>query len=500
MKAGHRFRLRASLAFLRLLLALPLLLAGTAMAAAPGFQGDGAWSPPRLLFEDREGFSRLDYMLKDPGDAIHIFWSHNPRSPYDPSGAYDESQTDIYYVRFERGEWLSPRDVLLNAQARMPFSALVAEDGILHLATTAGGPPCVNYLTVAARRAGDPRAWPPNRCLEDIGVGWPEIAADPGGRLYLLYPGRGQMTLELIRSSDGGRSWSSSIVVATVGSRDVFVASQRLVADAQGRLHAVWTEVEAPSGYPAHRLLYARSLDGGDTWSSPLELADARQADPNLIVHGDAVHVVWNGDAGYKGRYYRASPDGGLTWGPRVTLPLPATTGGLQGAPAIVADSTGTIHILYTDSPHLYYITLKDGAWSQPVEIAGPENTGATSEINVPMLVITGGNELHALYTRDAQAVYYQARRVAAPAEASRPFPQGETGRTPTPSPATVAAPRALPQAAVTPDATQPPLPDAGLPPPGSGSTVQPLVLSTLPALALVVIVLLRSYRGRRYR
>ena len=99
-------------------------------------------------------------------------------------------------------------------------------------------------------------------------------------------------------------------------------------------------------------------------------------------------------------------------------MPLPQKSGGLQGPPAIAVDSTGTVHILYTDSPRLYYITRRGDEWSQPEEIAGPDNTGATSEINYPMLSITGGNLLHALYTRDAQAVYYQQRTIDAPYQA----------------------------------------------------------------------------------
>jgi hypothetical protein len=200
--------------------------------------------------------------------------------------------------------------------------------------------------------------------------------------------------------------------------------------------------------------------------------------------------VAWNGDAGYKGRYYRASQDGGLTWSARITLPLPATTGGLQGPPAILADNTGTVHILYTDSPRLYYITLQDGNWSRPLEIAGPDNTGATSEINYPMLSITEGNQLHALYTRDAKAVYYQQRRIDAPAEA----PVVRSTQATKPFPTDTPVPSANPQP------TKPPVDlQGGSEAPASASGALPVLMGVVPAFILVMAAVV-SYSMRRPR
>lgn len=451
---------------------------------------DAGWSDPMLLFEDTNGFSRLNDMTADASGAVHLFWSANPRSPYVDGNEFNENDTTIVYQRLQQGGWLAARDVLLRSQAVMPFGVGVDSQGVLHVITTAGGPPCLAYLSTAAQRAGDPRAWPQPFCLEAAGVGAPDLAIDGEGRLYAIYATASQKEISVISSLDGGSAWSSPSPVAATIDSEINLGFPRLVADAAGRLHAIWGELQAPGGYPWVRLLYARSLDNGITWSLPIELADGHQGEPNLAVFGDSVHAVWNGDAGYKGRYYRVSHDGGVTWSERVTLPLPITSGGLQGAPAIVIDSTGTVHILYTDSPRLYYVSQQDGVWSREVQIAGPENTGSVNEINYPMLALTEGNQLHTSYTRDAQAVYYQQRPIDAPFQAATVLPELAT-----PAPAATDTPTLVgeePASAPTRGALET-LPSS------SSSGTSAIVLAVLPVLVLVTgTVIFQLSRRRR--
>ncbi len=467
-------------------LALSLLGRGTVSAQdAP----NTTWSDPKLLFEDRSGFSRLDYMTPDASGAVHIFWSANPRSPYTDGNEFDENETVINYQSLVQGVWSSAHDILLRSQVRMPFGAGIDSQGTLHIMTVAGGPPCLAYLSVASRQADNPRAWPQPICLDSVGVGSPDLAIDGNDGLYAIYATRSQKEIAVISSLDGGRSWSSSVPVASIADNDVNLGFPRMVVDAKGRLHAIWGEVQAPGGYPFIRLMYARSLDGGLTWSDSIELADEHQGDPNLAVFGDSVHAVWNGDAGYQGRYYRVSNDGGVTWSERITLPLPVTSGGLQGASAIIVDGTGTVHILYTDSQRLYYITQQDGVWSQAIQIAGPENTGSIREINFPMLAITEGNQLHALYTRDAQVVYYQQRLIDAPYQPSTLLPEMATpmpAATNTPTPV-----REKPTPAPT-TAAMEATPSSSL----SGSYT--ILFAVLPALVLVAGILLIQISRRR--
>lgn len=470
-----------------------LLLSWLASSISGQATEDGRWTDPQLLFENREGFSRLDYMTADASGIIHIFWSSNPNNFYGIE--FDENETVIYYQNLAQGQWLESRDILLRSQAAMPFGAVIDTTGNLHLVTSVGGPPCLAYYRVSAVEAANPRAWPPIICLDAIGVGAPDIATAHDGVLYAIYPRANQKEIAVVKSLDVGHSWSPPLPVASIVDNDVNLGFPRLVTDDKGRLHATWGELQAPGGYPWQHILYSQSLDGGDSWSEPTTIADGNQGNQNLTIYDDTVHIVWNGDAGYQGRYYRSSNDGGVTWSERKTLPLPITSGGLQGAPAIVVDSTGTVHILYTDSQRLYYITQRDRVWSQPVQIAGPENTGSTSEINYPMLAITEGNQLHALYTRDAQAVYYQRLTIDAPAEAAIPWP---TSLNPTATEGSAATPQPEPTAA---PARHPGSLELASPlmAPSTTPTSLPLIVSILPAIVIVLgVVILRSTRLRR--
>ena len=472
-----------------LVLIFGLLLAGRVVAAQSDETIPGVWTEPQLQFEDRNGFSRIDYMIADPAGSVHVFWSHNPHSPYAENGEYDDTDTAIFYQRWIDGRGDLPRDILLRSQARLPFGAAIDRDGTMHVASVFGGPPCVGYVRIRVEEIGEARSWPSPVCLALSGVGNPDLAVGPSGDVYITYVDSDQEAVVILKSVDGGERWSNLTTIAENSDPETLFGYPRLVVDSQERLHVVWGALDAPDGYPWQSILYARSTDAGASWSPPILLADAHQGEPNLAVDNDKVHVVWNGDAGYQGRYCRVSSDGGESWSQRITLPLPITSGGLQGAPAIVVDSTGTVHILYTDSPRLYYITQRGGVWSRPSQIAGPENTRSTREINYPMLAITEGNQLHATYTRDAQAVYYQQRRVDAPPQPARAFSTQATA-----APIEITSPMPEPEQST-------PVP-AWLLTEGSASSLSSafsaLAVSALLVLLLVIGVLIAFAKGLR--
>ncbi len=402
--------LRALVGFM-LLCAMLLRVCLPEYCRAQALDQTSGWSVPEVLYSDPYGFTRVDYLVVDSAGMAHAFWASNPESPYDVRTPASESA--IFYQEIGKHTTGSPLDVLLESDATMPFGAVVDAGGNLHVITSAGVPPCLRHIWVFSADAGSVKSWSRGSCISDIGVGAPDLATD-GKVLYTIYAARDQSSIVFASSPDQGLTWSDSRSVAHTEENGVFLAYPRLALDSKGRLHAVWGEVTAPSGYPWIHIMYAHSTDGGQSWTPPIELADGHQGEPSLATNGDELHVVWNGDAGYQGRYYRFSPDAGQTWSSRMALPLLDDSGGLQGAPAIVTDDSDVVHIAYTDGPELYYITQADGQWSSSVLMAGPSNTDVESEINYPRLGITEGNTLHAIYTADASRVYYQQLKIGA--------------------------------------------------------------------------------------
>ncbi len=386
--------------------------------------GVSGWSEPVILFEreeEPEGFKTS--VIADQTGTVHLFCNQLIQSQDAPLDHLPTSV--IFYAAFRSDAWEEPNDILLDAG--MPLGLDISSEGTLHIATNlVFGLPYVAYLHVDASQAADPRAWSRPTYLDLEGAGWRDLAADSKGNIYIVYSQRDQKAIAIVKSADGGRSWSQPSVVASAPTGDL-VGFPRLALGPGGVIHLIWGELPAPDGYPWQGIRYARSPDGGDTWSLPFTLAEAHQGEPNMAAFGDQVFVVWNGDAGYKNRFFRMSADGGASWYPTEKLPIPAPLGGLQGRPAIVVDGMGAVHILYTNGPTLYYICRRGAEWSPPVLLA---TDSEECEVIAPQLAITQGNRLHAFYTvwsPQVTRLYYRHCTIGAPELEPSPWPGSES-------------------------------------------------------------------------
>jgi hypothetical protein len=131
----------------------------------------------------------------------------------------------------------------------------------------------------------------------------PALALDPeSGDLLLTWVGgapRLGWRLYFARSADGGQSWSAPAVITT----DTGLvhphgeAAPRLVAAPGHRVAVVWAQGFDVAGrqWPATRLRAARSLDGGTNWSRPITLNDDTTGAPISHTFQGA---AWTGDSG----------------------------------------------------------------------------------------------------------------------------------------------------------------------------------------------------------
>jgi hypothetical protein len=153
------------------------------------------------------------------------------------------------------------------------------------------------------------------------------------------------------RTLDAGTSWMAPVllssVLAGVGGEVPSVASWGAIVD------LVWLE-GTDCVHGGCRLMYRRSVDGGQNWSSPRTLSrTAAPADqpgaPRVARRGDLVAVTWTSlDTGWVRA--RVSQDGGLTWAwaalaksanqPYAPAPL------REGFP-VPAIGTGVVYVAY---------------------------------------------------------------------------------------------------------------------------------------------------------
>jgi len=167
----------------------------------------------------------------------------------------------------------------------------------------------------------------------------------PSGAIYFAWAGytqnggaKGPVNLYISKSSDGGTTWTSTLIDVSGAPPDcsayscgwAFLGAQMtMTSDAGGALYALWNAGTADKG--PERIFFAKSTDGGTTWSAKVDMsaapATAAHAFPAIAAGaaGD-VRIAWM-DARAAGplwnTYYRSSKNGGATWSGEIDLSTP---------------------------------------------------------------------------------------------------------------------------------------------------------------------------------
>jgi hypothetical protein len=213
------------------------------------------------------------------------------------------------------------------------------------------------------------------------------------------------------RSSDGGKTWSEprnlSNDIAGSGKgrltpRYWHNGSLDLAIGPEGHLYAAWTEYEGA-------LWFSRSTDRGDSFSRPLRVAPAGDAQPargpSLAVdaQGD-VYLAWTvGEDTAANIRLAKSTDQGRSFGePRIV----GAGKGHADAPKLAVDGKGTVHLVYAESPagpfDRYYIQYtrsndRGRSFEAPKEIAR-SHTERFANMHFPALSVDGQDDLYVIW------------------------------------------------------------------------------------------------------
>lgn len=210
---------------------------------------------------------------------------------------------------------------------------------------------------------------------EDLGIG-SDIVTDANGNVYYFWPAFNSRTIRMRKSTNGGQSFGSTIVVASTNdgydfaipameSRRAFiyVSAEADLSNGPYRntVYAAWTDTYGPEqGTPSAnhaRIQVGYSRDGGNTWTvtTPHEVLDQSTVDrfhPWLGVAANGVVFVGYYDTRLNSNrtsvdfYYAKSTDGGQTWTPperMTTASSPNVVDGFEwgdynGADAVMSD------------------------------------------------------------------------------------------------------------------------------------------------------------------
>ncbi len=202
--------------------------------------------------------------------------------------------------------------------------------------------------------------------------------------------------------------WKAEVQVSQSPGIASGVVGRNLVVDSHHRIHLVWTEQNGAS----FDVFYARSTDGGSTWSTPCDIVQSPLPayGPNLAIGPDDVlHLTWNDrrNGGNARVYYSRSFNGGDTWEAPRDLSGAST---LDTGPAIISvDTRNRVHIAYhignpeqqqqTPAQVFYTRSVNGGNTFEPPRRL---NTNLTRHAAFPRFNVEGTNgDLIAIAWRD---------------------------------------------------------------------------------------------------
>jgi hypothetical protein len=169
------------------------------------------------------------------------------------------------------------------------------------------------------------------------GQGDPVVVADRLGIFHFasLMSNATNTTVTALRSLDGGATWSAPIVVAELP----LTTSNRLFDDKEwiavddtggafdGHVYLLWQRIQLGTTPLQSRMMFARSIDRGLTWSEPVELTAPAPSGQSMITVGPEgeVYIGYHRNGGHQ---LRVSRDGGATFGEPTRVPTLPWIGG----------------------------------------------------------------------------------------------------------------------------------------------------------------------------
>ena len=203
-------------------------------------------------------------------------------------------------------------------------------------------------------------------------IGWPSIALAPNGDLLAVFSGNraGHVSndgiIQMVRSSDGGKTWSSEVTVydTPIDDRDVGI-----IQTDDGTMLVDWFTGPYGTEWQGHWTV--RSVDNGYTWAPPVRTevttphGPIQLSDGRILFIGQRPHCSHTDDFDVG---IQQSVDDGLSWQTVGTFPVPA--GDLHYDECHVVEcASGKLVIVFRDefSPHVMQQSeSKDGGatWS----------------------------------------------------------------------------------------------------------------------------------------
>jgi len=179
----------------------------------------------------------------------------------------------------------------------------------------------------------------------------PEIAVDPSDGINVAWEDTtpGVSAIMFARSTDSGETFSDPLRVSTGEGR---ATEAHIFTNSAGQIFVTWVD-ESEGDRQAY---FARSTDGGATFSDPINVSQKPGAEiskPVITTSGDTVYVAFQNDRrGDKQVFLARSNNAGESFSNpmKVSRSNNDVQGGRAHSPAMVIDGKGVLHFIWIDS------------------------------------------------------------------------------------------------------------------------------------------------------
>jgi hypothetical protein len=481
-----------------------------------------AWAGP-VNISQSAGRPGMPSLAADAEGRVHAIWSEATRT--------DAPGTAIYYARLEArsaasqpapgggeelsAQWSRPEQVLQSPDGRAEQPALVSYQDLLYAVWIGGQGDRIYASQAYARDAYAPDGWsaPQEVPLGGVTASSPRLLVDAYGLLHVVYAAplnedRGIYYTSADASSIGltgvaVRSWSEPQVVFDAAAAGwPMVDHPALAMDPGGTLHVAWVRGSSDGPFGPQGVFYARSADGGKSWSEARQIAEGAYAWPQVAAPlAGQVHLLWNDADGGDAWTHRWTADYGETWSYQQQVR------GLRDVPGpvgLAVDGVGGLYLVGLGRDDFAEPALLYSVWrpaEERWEAQDPYRVGQVQGVvpGVALALLGADGRLDAAFRADVpgeegtrREVLHARRSIPAVEQAPEPFYTPVPTMTPLPSPTPTATATPRPQVDVEPPRAAPPT--VGLGP----VTLPVIALAGLGlALAIILAVLMTRRRGR---
>jgi hypothetical protein len=449
----------------------------TALAEA---SSDSVWESATSVTESVLPVAEPAYVADEEG-RHHAFWVELLSEDDAPFGA---RTTSIHYSQFVDGRWARPVMILSSPEGKTDRPAVAVDGKGRILATWSGGNRGEIYFSHASTTGASlPSDWAKPLLVteEEAAAASPAIGVGPDGAIYIVYavPIGDRRGVYLVKSTDGGATWSEPLIVFDgVAAQWEVAAEPRLTIGASGDLHVLWLHGPLPTSVRGNQLYYTHSTDSGESWSAAQRVISTEQEDSPVVWHGmvgvgeKILYRSWQEWTFNRLNIWsQESFDSGVTWSEPVQVSVIEE---LNVPTALIADGAGQAHLFYSTKTGIegvnsrYVINhriWRDGNW-QEAEALIPDRRNvaavhalaalaqndrisvlfsATIRINEAIEEDEKNEGPEAVVVIATERLYYSARLMELPGVLPTPPPQMTATPTPTASPDVTATPEPTP-------------------------------------------------------